>query len=233
MGKLMRLELKKNNFKRYLLFAAIIAIALLLLQYYFAMISNDEPTLSNYTQITAITSSLFMFGFSILASVMYANVVLDDFVGKKAILTFTYPVKRSKLFYSKILLVLLFTVAVMVTLQAIVFTIFFLTETAMPMVNDTITKAIISNTIKTSIIFTIMTIALGLISMRIGFITKTIPSIIVSAVLLATVISNVTGRMTGDFTVYITITIIVAVLGTIMTLTYGQRLKKVDVDLLL
>jgi hypothetical protein len=101
------------------------------------------------------------------------------------------------------------------------------------MVNDTITKAIISNTVKTSIIFTIMTIALGLISMRIGFITKTIPSIIVSAVLLATVISNVTGRMTGDFTVYITITIIVAVLGTIMVLTYGQRLKKVDVDLLL
>jgi len=231
MGKLMRLELKKNDFKRYLLFAAIIAIALLLLQYSFAMISNDEPTLSNYTQITAITSSLFMFGFSILASVMYANIVLDDFVGKKAILTFTYPVKRSKLFYNKILLVLLFTIAVMVALQVIVFTIFFLTETAMPMVNDIITKAIIINTVKTSIIFTIMTIALGLISMRIGFITKTIPSIIVSAVLLATVISNVTGRMTGDFTVYITITIFVVVLATIMVLTYGQRLNKVDVDL--
>lgn len=232
MKKLMALEFKKNNFNKYLLFAAIITVALLLLQYYFAMISSEEATLSNYAQITAITSSLFMFGFSILASVMYSNVVLEDFIGKRAILTFTYPINISKLYYSKIALVSLFTIILMIMSQAVVFALFFLTESTMPMVNDAVTGQIIVYTIKIAVVFTVITLALGLISMRIGFIAKSVPSIIISAVLLATIISNVTGRMTGNFRVYIIATAFLTCLGAVITFTYGQRLKKVDVDLL-
>lgn len=104
MGKLIRLEFKRNNIKKYMLFSLLIFFFTLGLTYYFAFDSGKEPALSSYLKISSIVSSLFMFFFSILSSAMYAKFVLVDYSGKRALLTFSYPVRRDTIFFLKHLL---------------------------------------------------------------------------------------------------------------------------------
>lgn len=114
--------------------------------------------------------------------------------------------------------------------QTLLFSTFFLTETFFPIVRDTITVDTILEIMKISVVFTIMTGALGLISLRVGFIKKSILSIMATSVLLATVISNATGRLAGNMFVYSVITVVVVLVGAMVTILFGIKVNKIDIE---
>lgn len=124
----------------------------------------------------------------------------------------------------------MFTIISMALGQTLLFSTFFLTETFFPIVRDTITVDTILEIMKISVVFTIMTGALGLISLRVGFIKKSILSIMATSVLLATVISNATGRLAGNMFVYSVITVVVVLVGAMVTILFGIKVNKIDIE---
>lgn len=164
--------------------------------------------------------------FCVLSSVIYTKFVVEEYMGKRVILLFSYPINREKIFCSKIMIVSLFTISSMTFCNLIVFGIFGLTEMISPIVNDHITFQIIIKMLKTTIFMFISAAGLSIIAMGIGFLQKSIASTIISALLLSSLLCNVvagTLTSTTPTILFITITILVGIIVTSVVLKKISR----------
>jgi len=206
MLKLINLELKRNNIKVYILSVFIAFAALLGFTYLFAYVPHKQARnsleamlmeavsfmFSTYDSIISLTCIISVSIFTILSAVMYTQFVVEDYKGKQVYLLFSYPVNRSKIFLSKVIVVFSFTVLSMNLCNAAVFYVFYLTESISPLVvTDTFSMQTVAEAAKSTIIFSLLAGALGVISMKVGFIKKSIPATIIASVIFVTFMSNV------------------------------------------
>ena len=107
MLKLMRLEAQRINLRVYFLTALILGGILLLFAYFTANAARvtGETEFMNYRNILQFTCVISLLLFSILAAVMYNNVVIKEYSGKRLSLLFSYPSDRKKIFMAKIIMV--------------------------------------------------------------------------------------------------------------------------------
>lgn len=186
----MKLEVKKINIRTYINSTIVISIILLGFIYMIAFIprvETNDPNIhifSGYKNIITLFGILNMTVFCILASVMYSRFVIEEYKGNRAILLFSYPIRRSKIFLSKVMIVSIFTIISMSISNIIIYFIFGVSETFLPLVNDSITFEVIAKSFMTTIIMAATAVGLSIISMGIGFINKSVPTTIVSAILL-------------------------------------------------
>lgn len=121
MWKLIRLEWKKNNIRKYILKAVVVAVILGLFIFAFAYlgIARDpdtgrpdavpgKDTIS--TTIELFTSMCYL----ILTSVMLSSFIVGAYKDKTMDLMFSYPIKRQKILLSQILAVWLFAFVALV-----------------------------------------------------------------------------------------------------------------------
>lgn len=208
MLKLMKLELRQNRMKTYLLATIAIAAVLVGFAYLFAGLPHlptdnelEEVVMElvarlfgNYENIVSITSILSMFCFGVMSSVMLSKFVIEDYKGKRANLLFSYPYDRRQVFAAKVVLVSLFTAAMMLLCNGVVFAVFFTTETIHPLIPGTgPSAALIASTVKVTLVFAVMSVAIGLISLFFAFDKKSVAAMMVPAYILATVFSNILG----------------------------------------
>lgn len=196
MLKLIRLELKRNNMKGYVA-ASCISCAVLLMFIYFvsyvAQVENGvhEMQFQNYTNIFRFTGTISLIIFSIMASVMYSRLVIDEYSGKKAALLFSYPVSRKKILLAKLLLVFMFTSLSMLICTVIPYIVYSITESVMPIVvQDTITAEIFIGTLDILVVAIFAVGGIGIAAMRIGFMKKSVPATLIAAFLLSTTYGN-------------------------------------------
>lgn len=217
---LMKLELRKTNIRTYINSTFVIFIVLLGFIYIFAympQVNPNDPMLelfASYKNIVSLFGALNMATFCILASVMYSRFVIEEYTGKRVILLFSYPIRREKIFVSKMIIVTLFTIISMIVCNILVYSIFGLSETFFPLVKDNITLGVIQKAIITTIVMTVLAAALSIISMAIGFIKKSTPTTIVSAILLCSILTNISSGTLNSNTVaiiFMVITILVAI----------------------
>jgi hypothetical protein len=192
----MKLELKRNNLKTYKIASVLTFFSLLGLLYLFAYaphIDTDPDLLifANYNNIMTLFSILSMTVFATISSVMYANYVIEEYKDKCVILLFSYPVKRSKVLFAKIFLILLFTLLAMICCNFIAFGIFSISESVYPLVTDTLTPFTALHALKNMVLFAVTASATGIVALGIGFIKKSVPSTILSAVLISSLFSNI------------------------------------------
>ncbi len=104
MLKLMRLEAQRINLRVYFLTALILGGILLLFAYFTANAARvtGEMEFMNYRNILQFTCVISLLLFSILAAVMYNNVVIKEYSEKRLSLLFSYPSDRKKIFMAKI-----------------------------------------------------------------------------------------------------------------------------------
>ena len=104
MLKLMRLEAQRINLRVYFFTALILGGILLLFAYFTANAARvtGETEFMNYRNILQFTCVISLLLFSILAAVMYNNVVIKEYSGKRLSLLFSYPSDRKKIFMAKI-----------------------------------------------------------------------------------------------------------------------------------
>lgn len=196
MLKLMKLELKKHRINTYVTSSIIICIVLIGFLYLFAYaphLDNDPDLLlfASYDNIVWLFGILSMSVFCVLSSVMYSRFVIEEYIGKRAILLFSYPSKREKVFISKLIAVSIFTIVAMIVSNFLSFTIFLTTESISPLVNDTFSKAIFMRFIKITLISAITITGMGIVSMAIGFMKKSVPVTIISAFVLISLFNNI------------------------------------------
>ena len=134
MLKLMRLEAQRINLRVYFFTALILGGILLLFAYFTANAARvtGETEFMNYRNILQFTCVISLLLFSILAAVMYNNVVIKEYSGKRLSLLFSYPSDRKKIFMAKIIMVFSLIFGLMLLGTVIPAAIFLITESFAP-----------------------------------------------------------------------------------------------------
>lgn len=123
MLKLIRLEWKKNNILKYVRNAAITTAALLVFLLMAAGELETAETVQAYGKSMLDTSvGLFVhMSYIIFTGVMIAAFIVGAYEKKTIHLMFSYPIKRSRIIFSKIGAVWLFNFAAMVISKAVIY----------------------------------------------------------------------------------------------------------------
>ena len=196
MLKLMKLELKRNRIKGYILAAQLITFAILGLTYMFAFMPQIDESQSemelfmNYSGLTNLLCVMSLLCFTVLAAVMFNRFVVEEYTGKKAILLFSYPVDRSRILWAKVLTVFLFTVAAMTASGLVTFSIFFITEAIFHIVQDTLTLNIGLNAFVFIVSYSLIAASFAVISLWFGYWKKSPSATIVANVILISLFAN-------------------------------------------
>ena len=197
MMKLIKLELKRNNIRTYLVASAISCVVLLGFIYliaYAAQLEDCGPreiVFRNYTNIFRLIGIISLVIFSTMSAIMYSRLIIGEYSGKRAALLFSYPISRSKILLAKLILVFVFTSVSMLVCTAIPYIVFSITELVSPIViQDVMTMSLAADTLKTSSIAVLALGGIGIISLRIGFIQKSVPTTLITALLLSAIYGN-------------------------------------------
>lgn len=196
MLKLIGLELKRNNLRTYVMASLIICITLVAFTYFVAYVAQVESGIheiqfQNYKNIFRFTGTISLIIFSIMSAVMYSRLVIGEYTGKRAAVLFSYPIKRNKVLLAKLLLVFVFTSISMLVCTSIPYIVFSVTEFISPIVaQDVMTKELIFDTLQILGIAILAVGGIGIISMRVGFIKKSVPATLITAFVLSAVYGN-------------------------------------------
>ncbi len=187
MIKLIKLELRKNNLKPYLLGVLGILFALISMGILFSAIPTLDPSsqeFSNPSMIISLVSIISMSAFAILASIMHSKFVVEEYTGKKNLLLFTYPQKRSTILFAKCVFIFVFTCVSMLTMNMLALLSVGIVSHATGLISQPFTD--IGLMLKYSLTFPLVANVIGLIALRIGFYKKSIiVPIVVSTILTA------------------------------------------------
>lgn len=232
MTKLIKLELERINLRPYLMSSAIFCIVQLVFTYFIAYVAQVEQEVQfmNYRNIFLFTGAISALLFGILSATMYARLIIDEYSGKRLALLFSYPVGRKKIFIAKILIVLLFVMLSMFICTMLPIGIFALTETFSPIVSDIITNDILITAFLSMLVSLVAVSAIGLLSMRIGFIKKSIPTTLISAFILSGIYGNVGISSAGNSAISLIIVGVSLLVVLAILFTLSGKINQMEVE---
>lgn len=103
--RLFRLEWRRINKKPYLWGSLGLGLLCMFIAVLMTFLPQEEiqntSIMSGWRFIIVITTDVTLFGFAILAAVINAKVLLEDYIGKRVLLLFSYPIKRGEMFRIK------------------------------------------------------------------------------------------------------------------------------------
>lgn len=233
MIKLLKLELKKQNIRMYIISSIIVSIVMLCFLFLFAyapQIDSNDKDLSffaGYKNIISLFSMFNMFVFAILGSVMYSKFIIEDYMDNKLILLFSYPIPRKKVLLSKIVLVGGFMVLAMIISLIFNFVTFVSLDYFLRWMNDSFSMSFFIELIEKSILMIISAFCISLFACTLGFIKKSVPTTIISAMVLGSMLSN-SGVSGNKALIYIfTIILICLTVGSFVYLL--NKVQKMEV----
>lgn len=232
MIKLISLELKKNNLTPYL--KGVLGIFLFIFFTIVAMLNlrNLVPYDKNIQMMTTISGLiqvipiLYMACFSILGAVMYSKFVVDEYAGKKNVLLFTYPQKRSSILLAKFILIFGFTFLSIFVLNIVTTLIVIFAGNYLGLVKGILTTNVFLTAIRVNFLFSMIANLVSIIALRVGFWKKSIIWTIITAVVLASPFGNMATFITS--TLISIIFPIFVVLFIICSVIFISLLKKVN-----
>ncbi len=193
MYKLIQLELKRNKLKPYYTALAIISIVMTGFLYLIATIAKVEKVdlFSDYGNILKMHTVITFIVFCVFSTVLFSKFVIEDYSRQRALLLFSYPISRTKIFAAKLILVSGFITAGFLVSTLVPNILFFITEGFAPILGGNITTSIVLAQLMNVTSFILAILSIGFISLRIGFINKSVSGTIVTAILLAAILGNV------------------------------------------
>lgn len=230
MNKLISLELKRNGLRSYHGTVVISTIVMLGLLYLMVLIPKIDPAEAHmavfldYNSLISMTDVICMAIFMILSAVMYARFVVEEYVGKKAILLFSYPVKRQSILKAKVGMVFSYTVLAMMLCGIVIFGIFFLTETIFHMCNDSLNIQTVLRCLFSLLCHSLLAGTWGIVALWFGFRRQSVQTTIVAAVIIAIVICQFASLSIGGGSLISTI--IFLVIGIAAMIFAGADIQK-------
>ncbi len=232
MLKLIKLEHRRNNFKNYIYGAIGICIFTTLIGILLNATPRLEPndeTVKVFATIDGLVPMITVIslnGFIILSSIMYAKFVVEEYTGKKNVLLFTYPQKRSEILLAKFIIIFGFTFICMKISNIITITIVILIGNATGLLSESITTDSITNIVYTTLIFSIVANLVSILALRIGFSKKSIIWTIVAAIVLSSPFGNIVMLLQNNLLTVTLISTIFLLIG--CSILFLGLLKKVN-----
>ncbi len=239
MIRLMKLEVKQNNIKTYGISGIIICIIMLGFIYLFGYATHidSDPDLqifASYNNVFSLFSMLSMAVFAVFSSIMYTRLVIDEYKEKRAILLFSYPIRRDKILLAKLAVVAVFTMIIMIICNILVFGIFSISETISPLMDDILSIQTMLHALKVTIIMAVTAAEIGIVATGIGFVNKSVPTTIVSAVLMSSLFCNIMFNSASNINTSnvnsLTIMIITVIIGIVVTLVLMNKVNHMEVE---
>lgn len=232
MKKLIQLELERINLRPYFISSVIFGMVQVIFTYFVACVAQVEQEVQfmQYGTIFLFTGAISIFLFGVLSATMYAKLIVEEYSGKRLALLFSYPVGRQKTFIAKILIVFLFVLLSMLVCTTLPIVIFALTEAFSPIVSDAMTRDVLTTALCNRLVSLFAVSAIGLLSMRIGFIKKSISATLISAFVLSGIYGNIAVGTAGNAAVSLLIIgACVLAIGVILV-TLSRKINQMEVE---
>ncbi|MFD1174842.1 ABC transporter permease [Paenibacillus puldeungensis] len=230
MKTLIKLELKRNKLKPYYIALAVIFAAMTGFLYMIATITKVEHEIEfmNYENILRLHRGVAFIVFTVFSVVIYAKFIIEDYSQKRALLLFSYPVSRSKMFMAKLVLVVGFITFGYLLSTIVPNALFFLTESLFPILSGHITLTLVLSQIINAAANILAIISVSFIALRIGFIHKSVSTTIVTAIILSAVLGNVLTGLGVNIYVLIGVILLFAI-GLIFAFSTSKQIKEMEV----
>lgn len=232
MIKLIKLELQRINLRPYFITCSVFGMVLLVFTYFVAYVAQveQETQFMTYANIFQFTSAIGIMLFGILSATMYGKLVIAEYSGKRLALLFSYPISRKKIFAAKVLIVSFIVLISMLLCMAISILVFAATESVAPIVSDTMTNNLLMETFKMTFVSLIAVIAIGLLSMGIGFIKRSVSITLISAFVLSGIYGNAAVSASGNFTIALPVVGISLVIILLVLLMLSNKINYLEVE---
>lgn len=236
MVKLIKLELRRNNLRTYVISSIIIAVVMLGFLYLFAYAPKLEPNdkdmevFLGYNNLIPLFGVLNMAAYCVLSAVIYSKFIIEEYSGKRPILLFSYPVSRKRIFLTKLSVVFIFTVLSMLISNFVIYLIFGISESFMHLVNVAFTPSIMLQAIRVTIVMAFIAASIGIVAAGIGFIKKSVPATIVSAVLIASLMCNIVVNTTSNFTIMYLFGLVMISVGMLFSVSLIKKVNHMEVE---
>ncbi len=197
MNKLLSLEIKRNCLRPYHIAVLICGLTLLAFHYFMAAIPLIDPTetdielFSSYDFLFNLNHLVSMAAFGILGAVMGTRFVIEDYSGAKALLLFSYPIKRKKMMGTKLWLVFCYPAAAMLLCGIVTGGVFFITEIFFPICAGHPTWGTAGRAFLSLLCLSLLAGTVALLSIWIGFLKKSVSTTIVASVIAVTILCQV------------------------------------------
>lgn len=181
MTHLMKLELKKIHFLRYIF----ISIAAIILSMFFVFVALNDTSDNTYTFETSFRAVqlIFAFVYVIFFAVLVSSMIISEYNNKTILLMFTYPIDRKKLIISKLFIITLFMVT-SILLGYLCCSLFIIgVDCKFNLVADNFTVNVLRNWIYAALSSTLVFCCLGFWSFVVGMVKKSITATIVSSII--------------------------------------------------
>ncbi len=232
MNRLIALELKRNSLRSYHIAVAIITVVMLSFIYLLAVLPKLDPTETDlsmfltYDNLIILINILYMVIFTILSSVMFSKIVVEDYAGKRAILLFSYPIARKKILDAKIVMVFLYTVFAMFLSGGMVLGIFLMTESLFPICVDQLSRKTVLSGVFSLVAYSLLAGVWGIVALYFGFRKQSVSVTIVAAVIIATVMCQMMAITMNNVGA-----IVFLVIGILLAVITLNNLKKIVMDM--
>jgi ABC-type transport system involved in multi-copper enzyme maturation permease subunit len=203
MRRLLRLEIKKANLKKYII-AAIVCIAFILLFMTVSIVDTlAHPTTQvkdSFDSMIRMASLLVTGTFLVFSSVMYVDTTISGYKNRTVLILFSYPIKRERLIAAKMILVSVFTAIAIFTgfLCSMAYLVF--VESHFDALLNSVTSANLQFGLLKAFEWTLLGVILSLIPFGVGMLRKSTSTAIVCAFILIVLMQPIMGRATvGEF----------------------------------
>jgi len=181
MVHLMKLELKKIHFLRYI-FISIVAIILCMFFVFVALNDTSDGTYTFENTFRAV-QLIFAFVYVIFFAVLVSALVISEYNNKTILLMFTYPIDRKKIITSKLLIITLFMAVSMLTGYLCCSLFIIGVDRHLGLVTGEFSLEVLKNWGFAALSSTIVFCCLGLWSFAAGMIKKSVTVTIVSSII--------------------------------------------------
>lgn len=197
MHNLLSLEIKRIPIRSYHITALFCGTSLLFFHYFMAAIPFIDPAdpdtvlFSSYEFLFHLNHLFSMAVFGIIGAVMGTRLVIEEYHSARAILVFSYPIKRKKVMEVKLFWVFCYPAASMLLCGMVTCIIFLITEILFPLCTTPFTSKTLLWIFCSLFCHALLTGAVSLFSLWIGFLKKSIPAAIITGVITVTVLCQV------------------------------------------
>ena len=233
MINLIRFELRKNNLIPYFYGVCGIFTFAFLLGILFSAIPIIEPNdtsskmFNDKTIIITMISIICMSAFSILSAVMYAKFIIEEYTGRKNVLIFTYPQKRSNILFAKFIFVSSFVFVTMFISTVLCCLFVGFIGSVIGIISEPLMD--ITYIIQLSLLLALVSNFIGLIALRVGFYKKSIIIPVVTAIILSAPFGNFVALLGENVIVIIlSVTALLCVTSTILFFGLLRKVNRMD-----
>ncbi|MFD3445917.1 ABC transporter permease [Microbacteriaceae bacterium 4G12] len=233
MSELMKLELKKIDLKTYIIAVFGITGVLLGLIAMFGYVSHNEgdvdmQNFTFYKSLIPLGESMILVAFGVLSSVMYSKIIIEAYKEKQATLLFMYPIRRKKMLFAKLLSVYIFVFCAYLLSSLFIFTGLVLINSTLHFMSDSFALSYLLNNL---IQFSLLASSIGVISVGVGFMKKSVPTTILSSVILGSIFCNIvfnlssSTNVTNLFHIFLVLILIGAAVSTFFLANHVKKME--------